>query len=115
MTFLAFVCFALSPPAGLFPCHNTGGNQEWAFSKRGEIKHDDLCLTLVQFSRGSQVVLKSCDDTENQRWILREGGLVRHHKINVCLDTRDHNEQGISAQRCNSALATQRWSFTKYA
>ncbi|EDW76568.1 uncharacterized protein Dwil_GK14594 [Drosophila willistoni] len=100
---------------GIFPCHNTGGNQEWAYSKRGEIKHDDLCLTLVQFSRGSQVVLKSCDDSENQRWNMREGGLVRHNKINVCLDSRDHNQQGISAQRCNSALSTQRWSFTKYA
>ncbi|EDW63960.1 polypeptide N-acetylgalactosaminyltransferase 2 [Drosophila novamexicana] len=100
---------------GLFPCHNTGGNQEWAYSKRGEIKHDDLCLTLVQFARGSQVVLKSCDDTENQRWIMRDGGLVKHNKINVCLDSRDHNEQGISAQGCNSALSTQRWAFTKYA
>ncbi|XP_030383517.1 polypeptide N-acetylgalactosaminyltransferase 2 [Scaptodrosophila lebanonensis] len=100
---------------GLFPCHNTGGNQEWAYSKRGEIKHDDLCLTLVQFSRGSQVVLKNCDDTENQRWTMREGGLVRHQKINVCLDSREHNEHGISAQRCNSALSTQRWVFTKYA
>ncbi|XP_068150728.1 polypeptide N-acetylgalactosaminyltransferase 2 [Drosophila tropicalis] len=100
---------------GIFPCHNTGGNQEWAYSKRGEIKHDDLCLTLVQFSRGSQVVLKSCDDSENQRWNMREGGLVRHNKINVCLDSRDHTQQGISAQRCNSALSTQRWSFTKYA
>ncbi|KAH8338710.1 hypothetical protein KR074_010974 [Drosophila pseudoananassae] len=100
---------------GIFPCHNTGGNQEWAFSKRGEIKHDDLCLTLVQFARGSQVVLKACDESENQRWIMREGGLVRHHKINVCLDSRDHSQQGVSAQHCNSALSSQRWSFGKYA
>ncbi|XP_017014118.2 polypeptide N-acetylgalactosaminyltransferase 2 [Drosophila takahashii] len=100
---------------GIFPCHNTGGNQEWAFSKRGEIKHDDLCLTLVTFARGSQVVLKACDDSENQRWIMREGGLVRHYKINVCLDSRDQSQQGVSAQHCNSALGTQRWSFGKYA
>ncbi|XP_017954590.1 polypeptide N-acetylgalactosaminyltransferase 2 [Drosophila navojoa] len=100
---------------GLFPCHNTGGNQEWTFSKRGEIKHDELCLTLVQFSRGSQVILKPCDESENQRWIMKDGGLIKHSKINVCLDTRDHHEQGISGQRCNSALATQRWVFAKYA
>uniref|UniRef100_A0A6P4EXE0 Polypeptide N-acetylgalactosaminyltransferase n=1 Tax=Drosophila rhopaloa TaxID=1041015 RepID=A0A6P4EXE0_DRORH len=100
---------------GIFPCHNTGGNQEWAFSKRGEIKHDDLCLTLVTFARGSQVVLKACDDSENQRWIMREGGLVRHYKINVCLDSRDQTQQGVSAQHCNSALGTQRWSFGKDA
>lgn len=46
---------------------------------------------------------------------MRDGGLVKHNKINVCLDSRDHNEQGISAQGCNSALSTQRWAFTKYA
>ncbi|KNC24622.1 Polypeptide N-acetylgalactosaminyltransferase 2 [Lucilia cuprina] len=97
---------------GLFQCHNTGGNQEWAYTKRQQIKHDDLCLTLVQFSRGSQVVMKLCDDSENQKWILREGGFIRHHKLNVCLDARDHTEIGVSAQRCNSVLETQRWLFT---
>ncbi|KAM7354077.1 polypeptide N-acetylgalactosaminyltransferase 2 isoform 2-T4 [Cochliomyia hominivorax] len=97
---------------GLFQCHNTGGNQEWAYTKRQQIKHDDLCLTLVQFSRGSQVVMKLCDDSENQKWVLREGGFIRHHKLNVCLDSRDHTEIGVSAQRCNSALETQRWLFT---
>ncbi|XP_013105881.2 polypeptide N-acetylgalactosaminyltransferase 2 [Stomoxys calcitrans] len=97
---------------GLFQCHNTGGNQEWAYTKRQQIKHDDLCLTLVQFSRGSQVIMKLCDDSENQKWVLREGGFIRHHKLNVCLDSRDHTEIGVSAQRCNSALETQRWLFT---
>ncbi|XP_037959644.1 polypeptide N-acetylgalactosaminyltransferase 2 [Teleopsis dalmanni] len=102
---------------GLFQCHNTGGNQEWAFTKRGQIKHDDLCLTLVQFARGSQVVMKLCDDSENQKWTRLEGGFVRHHKINVCLDAQNSSIQGVTAQRCNSALETQRWTFvqTKYA
>ncbi|XP_067623604.1 polypeptide N-acetylgalactosaminyltransferase 2 [Eurosta solidaginis] len=103
---------------GLFQCHNTGGNQEWAYTKKGQIKHDDLCLTLVQFQRGSEVVMKECDSSENQRWTLREGGFLRHNKLNVCLDSRDHNEHGITAQRCNSALESQRWKFVangKYA
>uniref|UniRef100_A0A1B0BTJ8 Polypeptide N-acetylgalactosaminyltransferase n=1 Tax=Glossina palpalis gambiensis TaxID=67801 RepID=A0A1B0BTJ8_9MUSC len=97
---------------GLFQCHNTGGNQEWIFTKRGQIKHDDLCLTLVQFARGSQVVMKLCDESENQHWRVREGGFIRHHKLNVCLDSRDHQEHGVTAQGCNSALDTQRWMFT---
>lgn len=96
---------------GLFQCHNTGGNQEWAYTKQGQIKHDDLCLTLVQFARGSEVVMKECDSSENQRWTMREGGFLRHNKLNVCLDSRDHHEHGISAQRCNSALESQRWKF----
>lgn len=109
---LYIFCIFLVSPAGLFQCHNTGGNQEWAHTKRQQIKHDDLCLTLVQFSRGSQVVMKLCDDSENQKWVLREGGFIRHQKLNVCLDARDHTEIGVSAQRCNSALETQRWLFT---
>lgn len=56
--------------------------------------------------------MKLCDDSENQKWVLREGGFIRHHKLNVCLDARDHTEIGVSAQRCNSALETQRWLFT---
>ncbi|XP_011207694.2 polypeptide N-acetylgalactosaminyltransferase 2 [Bactrocera dorsalis] len=103
---------------GLFQCHNTGGNQEWAYTKQGQIKHDDLCLTLVQFARGSEVVMKECDSSENQRWTLREGGFLRHNKLNVCLDSRDQQEHGVTAQRCNSALETQRWKFVangKYA
>lgn len=47
---------------------------------------------------------------------MREGGFVRHQKINVCLDSKDQIERGgIAAERCNSALDSQRWEFvTKY-
>lgn len=86
-------------------------------TKRGQIKHHDLCLTLVTFAKGSQVIMKLCDDSENQMWKMKEGGFIQHQKLNICLDTRDMHERGdISAERCNSALQTQRWEFvTKYA
>lgn len=102
---------------GIYQCHNTGGNQEWTLTKRGQIKHQDLCLTLVNFARGSQVVMKLCDESENQIWTMRDGGFIKHSKLNICLDSRDiHDMDGISAERCNSALDTQRWAFvTKLA
>lgn len=97
---------------GIYQCHNTGGNQEWAITKKGQIKHHDLCLTLVNFAIGSAVVMKVCDEQmENQLWRLRDGGLLQHTKMNVCLDSRYIQEQGITAERCNSVLDSQRWRF----
>ena len=96
----------------VFECHNTGGNQEWAITKAGQIKHHDLCLTLVHFALGSSVAMTVCDETmENQLWRLRDGGLLQHTKMNVCLDTRYAHVQGLTAERCNSALDSQRWRF----
>lgn len=101
-----FVC-----SVGLYQCHETGGNQEWIFTKKGQIKHIDLCLTLVNFTRGSMVVMKYCDESENQLWSMRDGGLLQHTKLNVCLDSRTVQDHGITAERCNSALDTQQWKF----
>lgn len=98
---------------GLYQCHDTGGNQEWTMTKRGQIKHYDLCLTAVKFAKGTPVVMRICDDTENQQWKLRDGGLLQHTKMNTCLDTRYVQERGITAERCNSGLETQRWRFVQ--
>jgi polypeptide N-acetylgalactosaminyltransferase len=102
LTFLSFF-------TGLYQCHDTGGNQDWTITKKGQIKHLDLCLTLVNFARGSMVVMKYCDDSENQQWHMREGGLLQHDKLNVCLDSVYVKDRGVTAERCNSALETQRW------
>lgn len=96
---------------GLYQCHETGGNQEWVFTKKGQIKHVDLCLTLVNFTRGSMIVQKYCDESENQQWHMRDGGLLQHSKINVCLDSTWVQDRGITAERCNSVLESQQWKF----
>ncbi|XP_053673153.1 polypeptide N-acetylgalactosaminyltransferase 2-like [Anopheles nili] len=97
---------------GLYTCHGNGGNQNWILNKKGEMKHHDLCLTLVKFTvnaRYNSVLMKYCDDSENQQWHLKDGGLIQHRKINVCLDARHVKERGITAERCNSALESQHW------
>lgn len=96
---------------GLYQCHDTGGNQDWSYNKNGQIKHHDLCLTLVNFIKGSMVIMKACDDSENQKWKMRDGGLLQHNKMNLCLDSRHIGERGIVAERCNSALNSQIWNF----
>lgn len=97
--------------AGVYQCHDTGGNQEWTITKKGQIKHHDLCLTLVTYAKGSIVIMRMCDDSENQRWELREGGLLKHTKSNICLDTRYVQERGLTAELCNSGLDSQFWRF----
>lgn len=96
---------------GLFHCHETGGNQEWTLTKTGRIKHHELCLTILSFHEGSQVVMRLCDESENQAWANRNGGLLQHKKVNLCLDTRYINIRGVTAERCNPILNSQKWKF----
>ncbi|KAL6435097.1 hypothetical protein ACFW04_005297 [Cataglyphis niger] len=94
---------------GLYPCHNTGGNQEWGLTKDGLIKHHDLCLTLPVYAKGTTLLMQICDGSENQKWRHLEGGLIRHTRIPVCIDSRYHAQRGITAEKCDSNAETQRW------
>uniref|UniRef100_A0A6M2E192 Polypeptide N-acetylgalactosaminyltransferase n=1 Tax=Xenopsylla cheopis TaxID=163159 RepID=A0A6M2E192_XENCH len=97
---------------GLYQCHNTGGNQDWTLTKTDQIRHHDLCLTLVRYSRGSMVVMKFCDDSDNQKWRQLPGGMLAHARLNLCLDSRYVQDRGITAEICNSALHSQTWRFS---
>lgn len=100
---------------GLYPCHDGGGNQEWTYTASGHIRHFDMCLTLLRFSKGSLVVLKACDeDSKNQLWNLKSNGLIQHSKLNVCLDSINTQEVGLRVEHCNSALRSQKWQFISH-
>ncbi|KAK0165728.1 hypothetical protein PV328_004227 [Microctonus aethiopoides] len=94
---------------GLYPCHDTGGNQEWSLTKDGLIKHHDLCLTLPMYAKGTTLLMQMCDGSENQKWRHLEGGLIRHSRIPVCMDSRFHAQRGITAEKCDSNTQSQRW------
>ncbi|KAJ3657448.1 hypothetical protein Zmor_009251 [Zophobas morio] len=97
----------------LYQCHHTGGNQEWGLTSGGLIKHHDLCLTLLDYMKGAPVVMRICDGSDSQKWHLIEpGGLLRHSRFPLCLDSRYTDVKGITAERCNSNLETQRWKLT---
>ncbi|CAH1100559.1 unnamed protein product, partial [Psylliodes chrysocephalus] len=97
----------------LYQCHHTGGNQEWTLTNTGLLRHHDLCLTLVNFVKGSQVVMRICDGSEEQKWhVIEPGGLLRHGKYPLCLDSRHSESRGITAERCSSSLNSQKWQLT---
>ncbi|KAL3124157.1 hypothetical protein niasHT_004746 [Heterodera trifolii] len=43
-------------PAGVSGCHGLGGNQAWAYTERGELRSDELCLS----GRDSAVRMDKC-------------------------------------------------------
>ncbi|KAL3265759.1 hypothetical protein HHI36_009960 [Cryptolaemus montrouzieri] len=97
----------------LYQCHHTGGNQEWSLTSTGLIKHHDLCLTLPNYMKGVQIVMRICDGSESQKWHrIEPGGLLRHSKYPVCLDSRSTDIRGITAERCSSASDSQKWQLT---
>lgn len=103
----------LDGTVGLYQCHHTGGNQEWGLTTTGLIKHHDLCLTLTHYAKGAQVVMKICDGSEGQQWkLLEPGGLLRHARYPLCLDSRHSTTRGITVERCNTSSETQRWQLT---
>ncbi|KAK0175061.1 hypothetical protein PV327_008845 [Microctonus hyperodae] len=82
---------------------------EWSLTKDGLIKHHDLCLTLPMYAKGTTLLMQMCDGSENQKWRHLEGGLIRHSRIPVCMDSRFHAQRGITAEKCDSNTQSQRW------
>lgn len=94
----------------MYPCHNTGGNQEWSVTSLGHIKHHSLCLTLTRFEASAPVVMMPCEseDNVNQMWKPLQGGRIRHSKINYCLDAK---LKTLIAQPCNMSESSQQFDF----
>lgn len=78
--------------AGLYPCHDYGGNQvisytitiiiiklihshtfrfvlfskEWTLTVAGSIKHDSMCLSPTDYSSMSLIIMKPCDSATDE-------------------------------------------------
>ncbi|XP_073990157.1 polypeptide N-acetylgalactosaminyltransferase 2 isoform X1 [Rhodnius prolixus] len=101
---------------GLYPCHRTGGNQEWGLNDQGLLKHHDLCLTLSSDAPGAVVLMRPCDNSIQQQWVRisednRKSGLLKHVRLSLCLDSRTGQDIGLIAEQCNSSSPSQQWTF----
>ncbi|XP_049941023.1 polypeptide N-acetylgalactosaminyltransferase 2 [Schistocerca serialis cubense] len=103
----------LDDGAGLYACHNSGGNQEWSLTNEGYLKHYDVCLTLSDYKRGAPLLMKVCDDLDTQRWHQVDNpGLIKHARLSLCLDSRDHTSRGLTVERCDSRAPSQQWRLS---
>ncbi|XP_037072293.1 polypeptide N-acetylgalactosaminyltransferase 2-like [Pollicipes pollicipes] len=96
---------------GLYSCHNGGGNQDWSYTKEQTIRHRDLCMTLLEGTPGTPVLLQRCKGHHNQRW-ERLDGSIRHVLYGLCADSGLPASRGVAAQQCDSSAHTQLWRFT---
>ncbi|KAL5007941.1 hypothetical protein ScPMuIL_013522 [Solemya velum] len=97
---------------GVFPCHNSGGNQEFSLTKSGSIRHMDLCVTMSGTTSGSLVKLFQCQDGNlMQKW-EKKGVVLKHRSHNLCIDSKDSAKTGLIVTKCNPLSYTQKWEFT---
>lgn len=90
----------------MYPCHNTGGNQEWRF-ENGLIRHHSLCVSLSPEDRVT-AILAACDATDDAQMWRRHGLMIRHAKLNACLDS---DRPALYLEQCDDTKLSQQFSF----
>ncbi|GBP31660.1 Polypeptide N-acetylgalactosaminyltransferase 2 [Eumeta japonica] len=89
---------------GMYPCHNTGGNQEWIFED-GLLRHHNLCLSLAEDR--VTAVLAACDPSDEAQQWRRLGQAFRHARLDACLDSA---RPALSLEPCDPLRITQHYS-----
>ncbi|XP_059178444.1 polypeptide N-acetylgalactosaminyltransferase 2-like isoform X2 [Physella acuta] len=99
---------------GLYPCHNTGGNQEFSLTEAGEIKHLDLCVTLTEVQVGSVVKLFQCTAENPMQHFMQTPNKdqLRVRGYELCLDSISWKSKGIVVNTCDPSSPSQKWTFT---
>ncbi|XP_065194786.1 polypeptide N-acetylgalactosaminyltransferase 2-like [Sycon ciliatum] len=97
---------------GLYQCHTSGGNQEFALTRQHQIRNHDMCLAVNARTAGTAVVLEGCQGGQSPdtgTWVHRDDKTLQHGGTQLCMDSRDNT---ITMERCDSQQYTQRWEFT---
>ncbi|XP_076818443.1 polypeptide N-acetylgalactosaminyltransferase 4-like isoform X2 [Clavelina lepadiformis] len=95
----------------MYVCHGMGVNQDFEYTRQGEIRHNyvkELCLQ----PEGSSVVTKNCPYPKSavpveQKWVITPDGQVKHVMSNKCVEAVDTN---VLLQPCNDR-PSQRWTI----
>ncbi|XP_078675998.1 polypeptide N-acetylgalactosaminyltransferase 2-like isoform X2 [Branchiostoma floridae x Branchiostoma belcheri] len=98
---------------GVYECHGSGGNQEWALTKDKSIRHSDLCLTVVNQNPGELLKLHGCQEKNTkQKWEKLDNNRLQFMGSSLCIDSKVHKEKGLTLETCDSGSLTQVWKFT---
>ncbi|XP_072939154.1 polypeptide N-acetylgalactosaminyltransferase 2 [Epargyreus clarus] len=90
---------------GMYPCHNTGGNQDWRF-ENGLIRHHNLCVSLSPDR--VTAILAVCDANDDaQQWVTR-GLSFKHARLDACLDS---GRPALYIQQCDEYRPSQQFMF----
>eukprot|EP00051_Salpingoeca_urceolata_P002861 m.53348 g.53348 ORF g.53348 m.53348 type:complete len:593 (-) comp12374_c1_seq2:136-1914(-) len=96
---------------GMYACHNQGGNQRWALTKDGELRHEDLC---VDHSASQRLTLRNCatDDRPppSHKWERTDKGQIKTYGKNLCIDGSNGQGKDLKVTECDVA-AHHLWSF----
>lgn len=99
---------------GLYPCHDTGGNQFWHVADSA-VRHMELCLSLTSELPGRPLLMMPCDSSPQQEWRRVENdeeSLLKHTRLSLCVDS-GHGDAGLTAERCDSSSPSQRWTVSQ--
>ncbi|CAI4225303.1 unnamed protein product [Auanema sp. JU1783] len=101
---------------GVYQCHGTGGNQEWAYDATQGTLHSTiskLCLSLLDINRNVQVVMKDCGATTHRLRIEKNTGWITQGGKCLLAFKKDDGEWALEAKECDAKDGTQRWVFEK--
>lgn len=90
----------------MYPCHNTGGNQEWSYES-GLIRHHNLCLS-ASLEDQVTVLLVVCDPADDSQLWKRRGLTFTHSKLGDCLDSSKSN---LLVDICDPNKSSQLFTF----
>ena len=100
-----------SQPIGMYQCHTSGGNQDFALTKEHTVRHQDMCLAVNSNVPGVAVTLEGCEaSTKDTRpWAHLSDKLLQHQPSGLCMESRAGS---ITMERCDSRSYAQRWEFS---
>lgn len=94
---------------GMTYCHNLGGNQVFAYTKRKQIMSDDNCLDASH--KNGPVKLVRCHGMGgNQAWYYDETfKTIRHQNTGSCLQRPDSSDMNLPLLKPCTRSAGQKW------
>uniref|UniRef100_A0AC34GPZ6 Polypeptide N-acetylgalactosaminyltransferase n=1 Tax=Panagrolaimus sp. ES5 TaxID=591445 RepID=A0AC34GPZ6_9BILA len=96
-------------------CHGAGGNQAWSFTKEGQIRSDEICLSAFHEGSTSKILqFEKCTVTPNEKHIFSYDE-KRKHIIHVqsgkCISVKG---DVLELEDCEVSNAQMSWNIANY-